>query len=59
MRTFTIRERLASRGLILIIDNGGWLVTDDGVKHPFEKRFKCLEDVELFAKCKENQLKGN
>jgi hypothetical protein len=43
-----MRERLSTQGLLLEHHGNGFLVTDGGVKTPFEKHFKNLEEVEIW-----------
>jgi hypothetical protein len=48
MRVFKLREKLHRRGLLLLEHGTGWMVTDHGVKTPFEQEFETLEAVETW-----------
>jgi hypothetical protein len=48
MKVLKLREKLGKLGLLLIKHGDGWLVTDHGVKTPFEKLFDDLDAVQMW-----------
>jgi hypothetical protein len=45
MKIFKLRKKLGKKGLVLLEHGDGWMVTDHGVKTPFEHQFETLQGV--------------